>query len=94
LLWAWRVQSKVFIGLKMMLLGLLVWFIARATAPRRRRSAEVPLFLLAIIASASISTSHLGSSRLVTMPVVAGRAAPKPSRCARPTASMSSARVR
>ena len=46
-----------------------------------------------ITASASISTRQRGSSRPVTTPVVAGRARANASLWARPTSSMSSARV-
>src|SRR5262249_30063206 len=49
--------------------------------------------LSTITASASISTRQRGSSKAVTMPVVAGRAVAKTSPCARPTASMSPASV-
>ena len=46
-----------------------------------------------ITASASISTRQRESRRVVTIPVVAGRALANASPCARPTSSMSSARV-
>jgi 4-amino-4-deoxy-L-arabinose transferase-like glycosyltransferase len=54
LLSAWRTQKTLLQNLKKMLLPGLVWYLVCAVAGRRRRAAEVPLFVLALIGSASL----------------------------------------
>ncbi|MGH2570781.1 MAG: hypothetical protein ACRDGR_06125, partial [bacterium] len=50
---AWRTQKALLQYVKMMLLPGLVWYLVCA-AGRRRSAAEVPLFVLALIGSASL----------------------------------------